>query len=355
MIGEFMKGFGRWMSVAALVAAPLHAQQFDVQKFNVGGTGGTDYVAANPANGWVYVSRGTHVMVIDGATGGVIGDIPDTPRVHGIAFASKESHGFTTNAGDSTLTMFNLADNTVIKKIHIGIDGADGIWYDEGTNRILSINHSKPTGSIVAVDAQTGEVLGKTMLAGEAPEGGASDGEGHVFINIEDKNAIDVLDLATMKIIKSWSIEPCDGPTGIAYDKASNRIFSGCSNKSVVVDATSGKVVAKIANGDGVDALGWDASEKLMYIPSGRSGNITVVHQDSPDKYTVVSTIKTASGGKTIAVDAARHRAYVLALEYGPAPAAATPAGATPAAAGRGNARGPLVGTSFFVVSHPKP
>lgn len=343
-------------SAAAMVvacSAPLHAQEFETQKFNVGGTGGTDYVAANPANGWVYVSRGTHVMVIDGLTGAVIGDIPDTPRVHGIAFAPKEGHGFTTNAGDSTLTMFNLADNTIIRKIHIGIDGADGIWYDEGTNRILSINHSKPTGSIVSVDAKTGDVLAKVMLAGDGPEGGASDGKGMVFVNIEDKNTIDVLDIKAMKIVKTWSIEPCDGPTGIAYDKASNRIFSGCSNKSVVVDASTGKVVATIPNGDGVDALGWDATEKLMYIPSGRSGNITVVHQDSPDEYTVVSTIKTAAGGKTIAVDAVRHRAYVLALEYGPAPAPA--AGATPPASGRGNARGPLIGTSFFIVSHPRP
>lgn len=337
--------------VATLSAPPMYAQQFTVEKFNIGGTGGTDYVAVNPANGWVYVSRGTHVMVVDGATGKVIGDIADTPRVHGIAFAPREGHGFTTNAGDSTLTMFNLADNAIIRKVHIGIDGADGIWYDEGTNRILSINHSKPTGSVVAVDAASGNVLGTVMLAGEGPEGGASDGNGHVFINIEDKNTIDVLDLATMKVTRTWSIEPCDGPTGIAYDKSSNRIFSGCSNKSVVVDATSGKVVAQMANGDGVDAIGWDASEKLIYIPSGKSGNITVVHQDAPDKYTVVSTIKTASGGKTIAVDAVRHRAYVLALEYGPAPA---PAVSAPAG-GRGNVRGPLIGTSFFVVSHSKP
>ncbi|MEO7999862.1 MAG: YncE family protein [Gemmatimonadaceae bacterium] len=336
----------------AVASVQISAQQFATQKFNVGGAGGTDYVAVNPDNGWVYVSRGTHVMVVDGLTGNVLADIPDTPRVHGIAFAAKEGHGFTTNAGDSTLTMFNLADNTVIKKVHIGIDGADGIWYDEGTNRIFSINHSKPTGSVVSVDAKTGDVLGKVMLAGEGPEGGASDGNGLVFINIEDKNSIDVLDINAMKVIRTWSIEPCDGPTGIAYDKASNRIFSGCSNKSVVVDATTGKVVATIANGDGVDALGWDATEKLMYIPSGRSGNITVVHQDSPYKYTVVSTIKTASGGKTIAVDPTRHRAYVLALEYGPAPA---PAAGAAAPTGRGGARGPLIGTAFFAVSHPQP
>jgi hypothetical protein len=337
--------------VAALATLPaaLTAQQFKTQKFDIGSTGGTDYLAADPATGRVYVSRGTHVMVIDGQTGKVVGDILDTPRVHGIAFASKDGHGFTTNAGDSTLTMFNLSDNSVVKKVHIGIDGADGIWYDEQSNRILSINHSKPMGTAVFVDAKTGDVVGKVTLTGTAPEGGASDGKGRVFINIEDKNAIDVVDMKTMKVTSTWKIEVCDGPTGIAYDKASNRIFSGCGNKSVVVDATTGKIVAEIANGDGVDALGWDPVEKLIYIPAGRGGNLTVVHQDTPDKYTVVATVPTFAGAKTVAVDPIKHRAYVFTLEYGPAP---VPAAGTTPPTGRGAPRGPVVGNWFIAVSH---
>lgn len=342
---------GATLVVASLSSATLgHAQQFKTQKFDIGSTGGTDYLAADPATGRVYVSRGTHVMVIDGMTGKVVGDITDTPRVHGIAFAAKEGHGFTTNAGDSTLTMFNLKDNTVIKKVHIGIDGADGIWYDEQSNRILSINHSKPMGTAVFVDAKTGDVVGKVTLSGTAPEGGASDGKGRVFINIEDKNAIDVVDVKTMKVTTTWKIEPCDGPTGIAYDKASDRIFAGCGGKSVVVNATTGKIVAEITNGDGVDALGWDPVEKMIYIPSGRGGNMTVVHQDSPDKYTVAATVPTFAGAKTVAVDPAKHRAYVFTLEYGPAPAPA--AGATPPAGGRGGPRGPVVGNWFIAISH---
>src|SRR6185503_13981086 len=110
---------------------------------------------------------------------------------------------------------------------------------------------------------------------------------------IEDKNAIDVIDSKTWKVTTSWSIAPCDGPTGIAYDRRSNRIFSGCSKKSVAVDATSGKVVAELENGDGVDAIGWDAAQKMLYVPAGRSGNVTVFHQDSPDKYTLVATVPT--------------------------------------------------------------
>ena len=333
----------------AFTAGSLSAQTFKTEKFNIGGTGGTDYLSVDPASGRVYISRGTHVMVVDGMTGKVLGDIMDTPRVHGIAFAQKEGHGFTTNAGDSTLTMFNLKDNSVIKKVHIGIDGADGIWYDEQSNRILSINHSHPNGTAVVVDAKSGDVLGTITLTGGAPEGGASDGKGRIFINIENKNSIDVIDMKTMKVTATWPITVCDGPTGIAYDKKSNRIFAGCGNKSVAVDAASGKIVAEIVNGDGVDALGYDSSEKLIYIPAGASGNVTVVHQDAADKYSVVATVPTMKGAKTIAVDENKHRAYVLSIEYGPAPA---PAAGAPPAGGRGGPRGPILGAWFITVSH---
>jgi WD40 repeat protein len=296
----------------------------------------------------VFVSRATHVMVVDGATGKVVGDIMDTPRVHGIAFAPKSGHGFTTNAGDSTVTMFDVKSLAVIKKIHAGQAGLDGIMYDDATDKILSINHSRPMGTAVVIDAKTGDVVKTITLSGTAPEGGASDGKGKIFINIEDKNSIDVIDTKTWAVVGNYKIESCDGPTGIALDRTTNRIFSGCSKKSVVVDATSGKVVAEIANGDGVDALGWDAAQKLIYIPAGQDGNVTVVHQDSPDKYTVVSTVATMKGAKTIAVDEAKHTAFVFTPEYGPAPA-----GATPPAGGRGRgARGPIVGAWFISIVH---
>jgi DNA-binding beta-propeller fold protein YncE len=333
---------------AALLALPAAAtaQTYKVDKYDIGGPGGTDYLSADPATGRVYVSRATHVMVVDGATGKVVGDIPETPRVHGIAFAPKYNHGFTTNAGDSTVTMFDTKTLGVIKKIHAGTDGLDGIMYDDATDRIFSINHSHPMGSVVAIDANTGEVVGTATLSGRAPEGGASDGKGKLYVNIEDKNSIDVLDARTLKVIGSLPIEPCDGPTGIALDRASNRIFAGCSKTSVVVDVASGKVVSRIANGDGVDALGWDPQQKLIYIPAGRDGTVTVVHQDSPDTYSVVATVPTMAGAKTIAVNEATHKAYVFTPEYGPAPA-----GAAPGPGGR-PARGPVVGAWFIVLNH---
>jgi glucose dehydrogenase len=154
--------------------------------------------------------------------------------------------------------------------------------------------------------------------------------------------------------VASWPIAPCDGPTGIALDRMTNRIFAGCSDTSVVVDATTGKVVARLANGAGVDALGWDAGEKLIYIPAGRDGNVTVYHEDSPDQYTRVAIVKTMPGVKTIAVDEKRHVAYGFTPEYGPAPAPApAPAAGEPAPTpGRFPRRGPVVGTAFFTITH---
>ena len=334
----------------ALAPAVVRAQTFTVTRASIGGDGGTDYLAADSATGRVYVSRGTHVMVVDGATAKVLTDIGDTPRVHGIAFAPHAGHGFTTNGGDSTSTMFDLRSMAPIRKVHAGKDGLDGIMYDDATDRILTIDHSRPEGSAVVIDPNSGDVVTTIALTGRGPEGGVSDGKGRIFINLEDKNAIDVVDSKTWKVVDTWPIAPCDGPTGIALDRTTNRIFAGCSDTSVVVDATTGKVVAKLANGDGVDALGWDAGEKLIYIPAGRDGTVTIYHEDTPDRYTRVATVKTMPGVKTIAVDEKRHVAYGFTPEYGPAPA---PAAGEPAPApGRFPRRGPVIGTDFFTITH---
>ena len=161
-----------------------------------------------------------------------------------------------------------------------------------------------------------------------------------------------VIDVKTWKATASWPLAPCEGPTGIAYDKASNRILSGCNKTSVVVDASTGKVVASISNGTRVDALGWDPSKKLVFIPNGGEGNVTVVHQDSADKYTVVATVPTFAGAKTIAVDAKTHNVYLFQPERGPVPPPA--AGAppvTPGAGGRGRGpQGPIVAAWFIVI-----
>jgi DNA-binding beta-propeller fold protein YncE len=335
------------------VAAPRagYAQTFKVEKFDIKGDGGTDYVTVEPATGRVFVSRSTHMMVVDGATGKVLGDIPDTPGVHGAGIATKHGHGFTTNSGDQTVTMFDLKTLAVLRQIKVG-PGLDGIMYDEPDDRMILTNHSRPIGTLTAIDPGTGDIVATVELEDTAPEGAAADGKGHIFVNNESKNTIQVIDARTWKAIASWPLAPCDGPTGIAYDAPSNRIFSGCSKTSVVVDASTGKVVASIPNGTRVDALGWDPSKGLIFIPNGGEGNVTVVHQDSPDKYTVVGTVATFAGAKTITVDPTTHNAYLFQPERGPAPAPA--AGTPPPAAGAGGRgrgpQGPVVAGWFIVI-----
>src|SRR5215471_18770343 len=241
---------------AGSLAAPRigQAQTFKVEKFDIKGDGGTDYVAVESATGRVFVSRSTHMMVIEGATGKVLADISNTPGVHGAGIATKAGHGFTTNGGDKTVTMFDLKTLAVIKQISVSQGGLDGIMYDEADDKIILTNHNRHIGTLTAIDPASGDIVATVELEDTAPEGAAADGKGHVFVNNESKHTIQVIDVKTWKATASWPLAPCEGPTGIAYDKATNRIFTGCNKTSVVLDASSGKVVATITNGSRVDA-----------------------------------------------------------------------------------------------------
>jgi YVTN family beta-propeller protein len=247
--------------------------------------------------------------------------------------------------------MFDLKTLAVIKQLKVlESRGLDGIMYDEPDDKIILTNHTNP-GTLTALNPTTGEVVATVQLEDTAPEGAAADGKGHIFVNNEGKNTIQVIDTKTWKATASWPLAPCEGPTGIAYDKASNRIFSGCNKTSVVVNPDTGKVVATIANGTRVDALGWDPEKKLVFIPNGGEGNVTVAHQDGPDTYTVTATVPTFAGAKTICVDPKTHNAYLFQPERGPAPPPA--AGAPPPAAGKGRGpQGPIV-ASWFIAIRP--
>jgi DNA-binding beta-propeller fold protein YncE len=335
----------------AILATPAvgNGQTFKVEKFDIKGDGGTDYVSVESATGRVFVSRSTHVMVVEGATGKVLGDIPNTLGVHGAGIVTKAGHGFTTNGVDQTVTMFDLKTLAVLKQIKVGA-GLDGIMYDEPDDKVILTNHSRPIGTLTALDPVTGDIVATVELEDTAPEGAAADGKGHIFVNNEGKNTIQVIDVKTWKATSSWPLAPCEGPTGIAYDKAQNRIFSGCNKTSVVLDANTGKVVATIPNGTRVDALGWDPAKQLIFIPNGGEGNVTVAHQDSADKYTVVATVPTFAGAKTICVDPATHNVYLFQPERGPAPPPA-PDAPPPPPGGRGRGpQGPIVAAWFIVI-----
>jgi DNA-binding beta-propeller fold protein YncE len=265
------------------LAGGVSAQSFQVDSVRIGGDGGTDYLMADSATGRVFVSRATHVMVLDGNTGQVVGDIPNTPRVHGIALVHRANRGFTTNGGDSTVLVFDLKTLAPIDRIKVPAGGLDGIMYDPSSNRIVLTDHSRPKGTAVTIDPDRARIVAMGELEDDSPEGAATDGKGRIFVNNEGTSTIQVLDGTSLAAQASWPLAPCEGPTGLVYDRDHQRLFAGCSDTSVVLDAKSGKVVARIANGAGVDALGWDPAERLIYIPAGRAGNLTVAHQDDAD------------------------------------------------------------------------
>src|SRR5437016_6935579 len=198
------------LSAALTFPGVSSAQTFKVAKYSIGGDGGTDYLTAELGTGRVFVSRGTHVMVIDGATGKVLGDIPDTPRNHGIALAPKSGHGFITSAGDSTVTMFDLTSLAVIKKISIPTGGLDGIMYDDFSDRVILTNHSRPIGTLVALDPASGAITATVQLEDNGPEGAASDGKGRIFVNNEGTSTMQVIDTKTWKAVASWPLKPCE-------------------------------------------------------------------------------------------------------------------------------------------------
>jgi DNA-binding beta-propeller fold protein YncE len=243
--------------------------------------------------------------------------------------------------------MFDLKTLAVIKQIKVG-PGLDGIMYDAADDKVILTNHSRPIGTLTALDPNTGDIVATVELEDSSPEGAATDGQGHIFVNIEGKNTIQVVDVKTWKTTASWPLGSCDGPTGIAYDKASNRLFSGCNKTSVVLDPTNGKVVATIPNGTRVDSLGWDPEKKLIYIPNGGEGNVTVVHQDSPDTYSLVATVPTFPGAKTITVDPTTHNVYLFQPERGPVPPPAPDA--PPPAPGSRGPRGPVIAAWFITI-----
>src|SRR5258705_5494591 len=225
MIGRLLAALAALSAITLTAPAIGHAQTFKVEKFDIKGEGGTDYVAVEAATGRVFVSRADHMMVVEGAAGKVLGDIPNTPGVHGAGIVTKAGHGFTTNGGDMTVTMFDLKTLAVLRRIMVG-PGLDGIMYDEPDDKVILTNHSRPIGTLTALDPKTGDIVGTAELEDTAPEGAAADGKGHIFVNNEGKNTIQVIDVKTWKATASWPLAPCEGPTGIAYDKATNRIFA---------------------------------------------------------------------------------------------------------------------------------
>jgi DNA-binding beta-propeller fold protein YncE len=289
-----------------------------VTTYNVGGDGGWDYLIADAAARRLYISRATHVVVLGLDSGKTVGDIADTPGVHGIALAPELGRGFVSNGREGTVSIFDLKTLATISKVKAG-DNPDAILYDPATQRVFTFNGRSQDST--AIDAAKGTVLGTIKLDGK-PEFAASDGKGEIFVNIEDKSELTAIDPNKLVVKSTWSLAPCESPSGLSMDRKNRRLFVGCDNKMMaVVNADTGKVLATPAIGDGVDATTFDSETGLAFASCGE-GVLTVVREESPEKFSVAENVPTQAGARTLALDSKTHNVYLVTAKFGPPPAA---------------------------------
>ena len=295
------------------VAAPAGDYHL-IKKVVLGGEGFWDYLKLDNAACRLYISRGTHVMVLDADTYKVVGDIPDTQGVHGIALAPEYGRGFVSDGQANQVTIFDLKTLKTLGTVRTS-EGPDGIIYDPASHRVFTFNGR--SGTSTAIDAATGKVAGTIDLGGR-PEFATADGEGHVYNNLEDKSIVLQIDSHSLKILNRWPLAPCESPSGMAIDPQHRRLFSGCHNQMMaIMDADSGKVIATPPIGRGVDANRFDPGTQLVFSSNG-DGTLTVVHEDSPDKFTVVQNVQTQRGARTMALDPKTHRVFLVTAQFGP-------------------------------------
>lgn len=296
---------------SAGAGVPVHYEL--KQKYVLGGEGGWDYLSFDAAGKRLFISRATRVMVVNPANGKTVAEIPDTPGVHGIALARDLGKGFTSNGRENTVTVFNLKTLKQTAKIKLeGAENPDAILYDPASKRVFTFNGRSKNASVI--DALKGTVVATIPLDGK-PEFAVADGKGTVFVNIEDKSELTAIDAKKGAVVKTWPLAPCEEPSGLAMDTRHRRLFAGCHNKMMaVVDADSGKVVATPAIGQGVDANAFDPGTQLAFSSNG-DGTLTVVHEDSPDKYTVAENAPTQRFARTMTLDTTTHNVYLVTAD----------------------------------------
>jgi DNA-binding beta-propeller fold protein YncE len=296
-----------------------------VSKIKIGGAARWDYAFLDSENHRLYVSHGTQTEVIDTATDKLVGTIPDTKGVHGIAIANDLGKGFTSDGIDNDVTVFDIKTLKVLSKVKTG-QNPDAIIYEPVTHRVFTFNGR--SSDATAIDAKTGDVISASIPVGGKPEFAQVDGKGHVYANIEDKNEIIEVDAKNALVSRRYSIAPCDEPSGLAMDPKKLRLYSVCNNKLMVVsDPAAGKVLASPTAGPGMDGVAFD--DGYAFSANGGDGTISMVGETAPGKFEVVATITTTRGARTIAADQKAHKLYLPAAEFGP-PAAPGPDGKTP-------------------------
>ncbi len=279
------------------------------RRITLGGEGGWDYLTFDGEARRLYIARATRVMVVDVDSGKLVGEVPNTNGVHGVALVHKLGRGVTSNGRDNSITIFDLKTLAPIATVQTGAK-PDAILFDSFSGLVLTFDGKSNDATLI--DPDKAVAVGAIALPGR-PETGVSDGKGKVFVNLEDKNLIAVIDVASRKVLASWPLTGCEEPTGLALDTTHRRLFSGCHNGVlVVVDADSGRNVQKLAIGNGVDAAAYDKDTGLVFT-SNSEGNISVVHQEGPDQYSSLANVPTQPGAKTMALDGGKHVAYTVA------------------------------------------
>ncbi|HEX5180427.1 MAG TPA: YncE family protein [Gemmatimonadaceae bacterium] len=308
-------------AIATLAAVPAPGPGYHIIKtYTLGGDGGWDYLAYDSVGHRLFISRQNRVMVVDPATGRQLGEIQGFDRSHGIAFDYKTGHGFATSGGDSSVIMFDLRTLRVLGRTTAAPD-ADAILFDPATGRVFTFNGDSKSSS--AIDGQSGKKIG-TVDLGAGPEFGVSDGAGKVYVNLEEDGEVAEIDAKTLKVTRKWPLGSCKGATGLAIDRAHHILFSGCRTKVMAIsNATEGKLITTLPIGAGVDATRYDAGTGDAFASTG-DGTLTVIHEDSPDKFSVVETDTTMRGARTMEIDEQHHRVFTVSAKFGPPPAEST-------------------------------
>ena len=324
--------------VALVVVAAAAGPYAKIAEIKIGGAGAFDYLAVDAASKRLYVTHGTEIVVIDTNTNMIVGRIPDTPRVHGIAFAPN-GRGFTSNGGENKVGIVDLKTLQTLSKVDTGAN-PDAILYETTKHEVYAFNHTGESATVI--NADSGNVVTTIKLGGQAETGQTDPALGKVFVNIEDKNRVDVIDIATHSVTGSWPVAPAESPTGMAIDLATHRLFVGGGPSLVMLDAATGAVLTSLNICGGTDATWFDPGTKNVFV-SCADGHIVVAHEDTPSRLSLVETMTTARGARTMALDPVTHRVYTAAVDF----AVADP-NATPPAGRRGGP--PQVPDSFHVL-----
>ncbi len=304
---------------AILLSINVFAQQYKVsKKISVAGDGGWDYLVSDDETDRLFISHGTVVNVVNAKDGSSIESIPNTIGVHGIALANDLNKGFISCGKDTSIVVFDLKTLKTLVKVKIAGLNPDAILYDQFSKKVFIYNGSSSDATVM--DAITNAVVA-TIPFGGKPEYSVTNGKGLVYVNIEDKNEIKVINATTLKVEKTWSISPGEEPTGLALDKSTNRLFAVCGNKlMIVVNAENGKVITTLPIGDGCDGVFFDSEKKLIFSSNGE-GTVTIVKEENENEFKVIETVTTQKGARTITLNSKTHQLFLPTAEYGEKPA----------------------------------